>query len=131
MLLAPYFGDVHATSDLTYMSNIAGALDLYPLPLFGMTVSASPFATVNLFVQLVIRDEMLRAARESTQVLRIFASMIQQSIFHVQGRCATRNSVAVRLHIPKNLGLNHFITPELGNKLSLSSSTEQQVKVPC
>lgn len=61
------------TSDLMYMYNMAGALELFKYQHSGKVTSLSSPTTRHINVQMASRDEMLRTAWDSTQLLCIHA----------------------------------------------------------
>lgn len=121
VILAPYFGHPanQTLADFTHSTLVFGSLDLVTFPLRSLRVPGRIWTgSLGPPASLLNRDSVLNSMRESTQTLCIIAEDDMAVDVEASLRVCRSKLGGRAVVYPKSLGLDHFITPEVGSKYS-------------
>lgn len=124
VLLAPYFAKTQAqiTRDYVALLGFLGTLNMWNNTVgTGEQVPARSLAAATIFAKSAARDEITQAVRTSTRTMCVIAEDdVLVEVEPMLEVCRSKLAAQKYFVYPKELGIDHFITPEVGNKYGIS-----------
>ena len=127
VLLAPYFGPTRsgAAAEIRHFTNVLGVLDLVSVqapPISGLNtkIPGKYIPALSLAGDLLNVDNLSNTVRENTKSLCVIA--LDDTLVNVpQTLEYCRSKIASKVfEYPKELGIGHSVTPEVGSKYGIS-----------